>query len=522
MHMLFGRFFISIFLLYSSALWAQDFGMADPSTGLWVDTSSPAIAAIPESSDMFLTPTPEAFVAPNAPDTFLAPSNATVPMEQTITPLPEQTIAPDHSDLLPSFHEQPMIPLGLWVPWALAGSLLILLIFFIMLYVRRQKFVAQAHDYLERSTIHLQEQKKYIAFLHTVADSMTDDILVLDKEGHYRFANKSALTHYQHTQEDVFGKTLYQVMGSYAAKPLLELNQAAAKQNKIIIAKHQIEENGITHVIRSTHVPMPNHEILITLHDLTDVVGMHEKNEHSLYQLMQTLVSLLACHDPYAAKHAQYTADVCEALIQEMGFDDAMRKTTVMAANLITIYNLLIPENILSKPSTLTKEEKDLITQSILQSNDILDHIDFGLPVIETLRQRLERWDGKGIPRHLTGARILMSSRILSVANAFVALVSPRVYREPKPFAEALNIILLGSERQYDPKVVAALMNYVNNRDGMTKWEHFSKKTIPLAATSIGQAQPNPLPVSKYHHLQYRTATRKKPTSLFQKQQPNA
>jgi HD-GYP domain-containing protein (c-di-GMP phosphodiesterase class II) len=76
--------------------------------------------------------------------------------------------------------------------------------------------------------------------------------------------------------------------------------------------------------------------------------------------------------------------------------------------------------------------------------------------------------DGSGYPQGLSGEAILLTARILAVANAFVALVSPRAYRDEVPIPQALDQLLAESKDKYDRHVVAALFHIAENRTDLT------------------------------------------------------
>jgi len=67
-----------------------------------------------------------------------------------------------------------------------------------------------------------------------------------------------------------------------------------------------------------------------------------------------------------------------------------------------------------------------------------------------------ERWDGKGYPDHLTGNAIDMGARIVSVADAFEAMVSKKSYRESIEGYQAVKNMLADNARRFDPAVIMA------------------------------------------------------------------
>jgi len=70
-----------------------------------------------------------------------------------------------------------------------------------------------------------------------------------------------------------------------------------------------------------------------------------------------------------------------------------------------------------------------------------------------------ERWDGGGYPRGLKAEEIPIEGRVVAVADVFDALLSDRCYRPGMPLEQALAIIREGSGTQFDPAVVEALLD---------------------------------------------------------------
>ena len=122
----------------------------------------------------------------------------------------------------------------------------------------------------------------------------------------------------------------------------------------------------------------------------------------------------------------------------------------------------------------LSEEEHEIVRDSLIASADLLEGVKFDLPVAETLRQLQEHWDGSGQPRGLSGTAISEAARIVAVANAFVGMVSPRAYRSAIDFNKAMSLLLEDADKRYDRKPISALINYLENRGGREKWQHFS------------------------------------------------
>ena len=108
----------------------------------------------------------------------------------------------------------------------------------------------------------------------------------------------------------------------------------------------------------------------------------------------------------------------------------------------------------------------DMVRDSIQTSAELIHGIEFDGPVFETLSQCQERWDGKGTPHGLEEGDILITARVVAVANAFVAMTSPRAHRGGADFDSAVETLLAEVGKAYDRRVVAALVNYLDNKGG--------------------------------------------------------
>jgi putative two-component system response regulator len=72
-------------------------------------------------------------------------------------------------------------------------------------------------------------------------------------------------------------------------------------------------------------------------------------------------------------------------------------------------------------------------------------------------RHHHEKWDGSGYPDGLAGAAIPLSARLMAVADVYDALISVRPYKKAMTHDEALAFIRDGSGSHFDPRVVEAL-----------------------------------------------------------------
>lgn len=201
-----------------------------------------------------------------------------------------------------------------------------------------------------------------------------------------------------------------------------------------------------------------------------------EKQRHLMSHLTNTLIMLVDSRDPHAQHHSNGVAMIAAAIAEQMDLSPLMKETTSLAASLMNVGKIKTADNLLLQKE-LSKEEKDKIRHAMLESADILKGIHFDGPVVETLRQSLEHVDGSG-PLGLTDEDILVSAKIIGVANAFVAMVSARAYREAMNVDQALEIIHHDAGKVYAKPVVAALQHYIENAGGRQTWERIQKRQV--------------------------------------------
>lgn len=122
-----------------------------------------------------------------------------------------------------------------------------------------------------------------------------------------------------------------------------------------------------------------------------------------------------------------------------------------------------VPESAITKSGPLVDKEWDMMMRHPQFCADILkEFADFEFCVMPVLAHH-ERLDGKGYPRGLKGDQIPMESRIISVAEAYDDMVTPRPYRQQVSSAEALEELQNKSGSQFDTAVVKAFIKSLSS-----------------------------------------------------------
>jgi HD domain-containing protein/GAF domain-containing protein len=206
-------------------------------------------------------------------------------------------------------------------------------------------------------------------------------------------------------------------------------------------------------------------ELLTELADLAAAALEHTTERRQFDGLMQAHVEALASamdmRDCRTACHSEDVVCLAAAVGQLLRLDPASMLELEFAARLHDVGKIRVPDAVLHKPGPLDKREYEVIRCHSAWGAETL----MGIPGLEAVaavvRFHHERWDGGGYPDGLSGARIPLASRIISVCDAFAAMTADRPYREAMPQCDALQEVMAGSGTQFDPAVVEALAHAV-------------------------------------------------------------
>lgn len=176
---------------------------------------------------------------------------------------------------------------------------------------------------------------------------------------------------------------------------------------------------------------------------------------------VSALVKTIELRDPYLAGHYSNVKDMALKIAKAMDLSEDDKSTLKYASVLAGIGKIAIPKDILTKPEKLTAEETKIMQSHVSFAEEILEDMDFDLPIKDVVSQMYERLDGSGYPRALSGTEINKLSRILAVCDVFCALRSPRSYREGKSDKQALEI-MQNDIALFDAEVLSMLFKVIN------------------------------------------------------------
>ena len=178
--------------------------------------------------------------------------------------------------------------------------------------------------------------------------------------------------------------------------------------------------------------------------------------EDAYRSTLKALTAALETRDLETHGHSERVVSYSMRLGREYGLDGERLKALEFGSLLHDIGKIGVPDLILRKPAKLTSEEWVLMREHPVHGQQILRGIKFLEGAARVVAQHHEKWDGSGYPLGLSTDDIDICARIFSVADAFDAITSDRVYRKGKPYQAAAQELDEWAGKQFDPKVVEA------------------------------------------------------------------
>ena len=213
--------------------------------------------------------------------------------------------------------------------------------------------------------------------------------------------------------------------------------------------------------------PFDTQELLTKIQSLLRLKELHDQLDHS-ENIIFSLVITMEARDHYTKGHSTRVGDLASEFGAFLGFPGKDQEILKKAGILHDIGKMGLSEAILTKPTCLNCEEAEHIRKHPVLGEEICKPLKSLKEILPGIRHHHERWDGGGFPDNLSSNGIPLMARILSILDAFDAMVSIRPYRNKRSIEETLS--LMESERlsgQWDPELTGVfirMMRLVANK----------------------------------------------------------
>ena len=191
---------------------------------------------------------------------------------------------------------------------------------------------------------------------------------------------------------------------------------------------------------------------------------LHRQQQRAFHSTIAALVHSLTLKDKEAAQHSERVQRVSLAIADRLRIPPAETEVVSVAALLHDVGKQGVRDEVLFKPGRLSPEERQEMDLHAAHTQGILDMIQYPAELWDVPRiaaYHHEKMDGSG-PFGVAGENIPLAARIISVADVFDALVSDRPYKAALPVPEVFAVFQKGAGRDWDPVVIDALREGVN------------------------------------------------------------
>ena len=215
-----------------------------------------------------------------------------------------------------------------------------------------------------------------------------------------------------------------------------------------------------------------------------------KKVEEMNLQVITALASAIDAKDPYTRGHSTRVSRYSVLIAEALGWDRLRIEDLRFAALLHDIGKIGVPDSILNKPGRLTDVEFSIIKSHTTMGGEILRGRTVVACAEDVAMSHHERVDGKGYPRGLRGEEMTDEARIVSIADAFDAMSSSRVYRKACSRDYILGQLTEGRGKQFDAEYVDVLIRLWNEGrlDETLKHFHENERADPGIEASFHEA----------------------------------
>ena len=244
------------------------------------------------------------------------------------------------------------------------------------------------------------------------------------------------------------------IVAGRITRPIRELKEAAVKIShgdlRVRVAGQRRDEVGVLADSFNTMVE----NLSKSQQDLLDTYD----------KTIEGWARALDLRDHETEGHSRRVAELAMRLGKKLKLNAEDMQNLYRGALLHDIGKIAIPDKILLKKGKLDKKQWELMRQHPVYAKLFMEQIDFLKPAMDVPYGHHERWDGKGYPRGLKGEEIPLLARIFTVADVWDALTTDRPYRKAMLFTDALDIMRAESGQVFDPKIVKAFLQILEEK----------------------------------------------------------
>jgi len=183
----------------------------------------------------------------------------------------------------------------------------------------------------------------------------------------------------------------------------------------------------------------------------------------TIHPIVTTLLNSLEVRLALIRYHSEAVASLSVSLAKVLGWKGEDLEMLEVAALLHDVGKIALPDAILRKSQALSPSDWDIIRLHPYFSVYILEPLEVFEKIVPWIYHHHENWDGTGYPSGLKGDDIPMAARFISIADAFHAMTTERIYHEALSVEDALAEIRRCTGERFDPEIAGVFIEVIKS-----------------------------------------------------------
>lgn len=208
---------------------------------------------------------------------------------------------------------------------------------------------------------------------------------------------------------------------------------------------------GVVVVILATTITL--YPIIMALNK--DLLRLSVDLSQANIGMLKVLGSAVAKRDSDTNAHNYRVTLYAIRFAEAIGLGAEGIRSLIKGAFLHDVGKIAVSDTILLKPGKLNEDESAIMKTHPRHGEDIIGKYAWLKDALNVVRYHHEKFDGSGYGAGLKGEDIPLPARLFAIVDVFDALTSRRPYKEPLPFAAAMNIIRQESGSHFDPQLIS-------------------------------------------------------------------
>ncbi len=210
---------------------------------------------------------------------------------------------------------------------------------------------------------------------------------------------------------------------------------------------------------------------ILLFFDALKIIHSQQQKIEGLMGIKLALASLIDLKDSYTEGHSTQVRDLTRQFLEYLKLPSTEIEEITTAAELHDIGKIGVPDSILKKPGKLNEKEFLEIKKHPVRGAESVKSLEGFEVISKIIRHHHERYDGTGYPDGLSEDKIPFGSRVLSIIDAFDAMIYSRPYREALNRKDTLSALKEGMGKQFAPILVLKFIEFLQRKNTESQYD---------------------------------------------------